>query len=162
MSTTTPSTPQPSQPAKSRRTMYAVLGVVIIVIIVVAGLWVGGYFPGSGNPTATASAKAYDNGSCTGASNCNFTPTTLSISTNTKVTWSSNSTQPHTVAACSTTNSPSSAECPNMNASGLPSFDLASSGFSSGQSVSYTFTTAGTYYYYCRIHSWMHAQVNVS
>ncbi|OLD04603.1 MAG: hypothetical protein AUJ07_03610 [Crenarchaeota archaeon 13_1_40CM_3_53_5] len=141
--------------------MYAVLGVVIIIIVVVAGLYAGGYFPGTGM-TATASAKAYDTGSCTSASNCDFTPATLSVSTNTKVTWTSNSTTVHTVTACSTTNSPTSAECPTMNASGLSSFDSGASGFGSGQSFSYTFTTAGTYYYYCRFHNWMHAQVNVS
>jgi len=157
---TTP-TPQTSPPAKSRKTMYAVLGVVIIIIVVVAGLYAGGYFPGTGM-TATASAKAYDTGSCTSASNCDFTPATLSVSTNTKVTWTSNSTKVHTVTACSTTNSPTSAECPTMNASGLSSFDSGASGFGSGQSFSYTFTTAGTYYYYCRFHNWMHAQVNVS
>ena len=161
MSTTTP-TAQPSPPVKSKKTMYAILGVVIIVIIVIAGLWATGYLFPSTTPTATASAKAYDTGSCTGTTNCGFTPTPLNIATNTKVTWTSNSTTVHTVSACSTTNAADSLSCPNMNASGLPSFDSGSSGFSSGQTFSYTFTTPGTYYYYCKIHSFMHASVVVT
>jgi len=155
-------TPKPSDSAKpkSSKTMYAVVGAVVIIVVVILALYFGGVF----NTTTTPGtpAKIFDTGSCSSATNCDFSPVPLSISTGTKVTWTSNSTTPHTVTACSTTNGPDSTSCPTMNVSSLPSFDSGSSGITNGQSYSNTFSTAGTYYYYCRFHNWMHGQVNVS
>lgn len=156
-------TPQPSKPAqsapKSKKTMYGIVGAIVIIIVVVAALYFAGIFGGGGPGTP---ATIYDTGSCTNASNCDFAPSPLNLSVNTKVTWTSNSTRPHTVTACSSANAPDTTSCPTMNASGLPSFDSGSGGISKGQTYSYTFSTAGNYYYYCRFHNWMHGQVNVT
>ena len=155
-------TPKPAEPAKpkSKKTMYAVVGAIVIIVVVVIALFLTGILPGSSSPGTPATI--YDKGSCSNAATCGYTPTPLSVSANTKVTWTSNSTTAHTVTACSTANSPDSTSCPTMDASGLPTFDSGTAGISNGQSYSYSFSTAGTYYYYCRFHNWMHGQVNVS
>ena len=155
-------TPKPSDSAKpkSKMTMYAVVGAVVIIIVVVLALYFGGVF--TPNNTPGTPAKVFDTGTCSNITNCNFSPVPLNITTGTKVTWTSNSTTPHTVTACSTANGADSTSCPTMNASGLPSFDSGTSGFTNGQTYSNTFSTAGTYYYYCRFHNWMHGQVNAS
>ena len=153
-------TAEPAKP-KSRKTMYVVVGAVVVILIVVLALYFAGVFPGGSSGSGTP-VTIYDKGSCSNASTCDYTPTPVSISVNGKVTWTSNSTSPHTVTACSSTNSPDTTSCPTMNASGLPSFNSGSGGISNGQSFSYTFSTAGTYYYYCIFHNWMHGQVNVS
>ncbi len=141
--------------------MYAVVGAIVIIIVIVAALYFAGIFTPP-PPSATASAKIFDTGTCSTSTNCGFTPTPLNIASNTKVTWTSNSTSGHTVTECvsSTTSCPS----PNFDASALsPALDSGvSSPIANGQSYSYTFKTAGTYYYYCQFHSWMHGKVVVS
>jgi plastocyanin len=156
-----PKVPETSQP-KSKKTMYGIVGAVVIIVVVVVALYLGGIFGGGG--ALGTPVTVYNKGSsCSSASTCGYAPTPLSISVGTKVTWTSNTTTPHTVTACSTTNGLDTTYCPTPNASNLLSFDSGPSGFSMGQTpFSYTFSTAGTYYYACRIHYWMHAQVNVS
>lgn len=158
-----PKTPGAATP-KSKKTMYAIVGAIVVIIIIVLALFLGGLLslPGTSTTTANASAKIYDTGTCSSASNCGFTPTPLNIAPNTKVTWTSNSTTGHTVTEC--IGSSDSTYCPNKDASALsPAFDSGlSSLINNGQSYSYTFKTAGTYYYYCQIHSWMHGQVVAS
>ncbi len=154
-----PKTPA-ATPPKSKKTMYAVVGAIVIIIVIVAALYLAGIFGGTSTPPANASAKIYDTGICSTSSDCGFTPTPLNIVANTKVTWTSNSSTTHTVTECVS----SSTSCPNFDSSALsPAFDSGSSNLiASGGSYSYTFKTAGTYYYYCQIHSWMHGQVVVS
>ena len=156
-----PKIPEASQP-KSKKTMYGIVGAAVIIVVVVVALYLGGIFTGGAPGTPVT---VYNVGSsCSSASTCGYKPTPLSISAGTKVTWSSNTTTAHTVSACSTANlpTPDTTSCPTMNASGLPSFDTSTAGIVQGQTFSYTFSTAGTYYYYCKFHNWMHGQVNAS
>ncbi len=155
---------------KGKKTWVAIAAAVVIIVVVVAGLYFAGYLGGGGGGGPTKAVTIFENprGTCTTATNCDF-PSPFTVSSGTKVIWTNNSTQPHTVTACSTTNAPLTTECPNMNAANLPSFDSGTSGISAstspgspGGTYPNTFSITGTYYYYCRFHSWMHGQVNVS
>ncbi len=154
---------------KGKKTWVAIAAAVVIIVVVVAALYFTGYLGGGGRgPTQQVTIFETPRGTCSTATNCDF-PSPFSVSSGTTVTWVNNSTVPHTVTACSTTNAPSSTECPNMNASNLSSFDSGSAGISAspspstpGGTYSYKFSATGTYYYYCRFHSWMHGQINVS
>ncbi len=80
--------------------------------------------------------------------NCRFVPSFISVNQGATVTWINNGTANyHTVTSNSTLN-PS-----------LPSFDSGTIG--PGGSFSYTFSTSGSYYYYCRLHPWLKGQVIV-
>ena len=72
-----------------------------------------------------------------------FSPSSLSISQGTTVTWTNHDVAPHTVTV----------------ASGPVKF--SSPTLQQGQSFSYTFTTPGTYAYYCAVHPDMKASVTV-
>jgi len=139
--------------------MYAIIGAVVVIVIIVLALYLGGLF-GTSTPATPASAKIYDSGTCSTSANCGFTPTPLNIASNTKVTWTSNSSTTHTITECVSM----STSCPNFDSSALsPTFDSGlSSPIANGQTYSYTFKTAGTYNYYCQFHNWMHGQVVVS
>ncbi len=158
--------PQTTPPKKSKKAMYGIVGAVVIIVVVVLALYLGGYLTSTPTPpSSTASDKIYDNGTCSTSSNCGYTPSPLNIAANTQVSWTSNSSQTHTVTEC--VSSSPSGSCPNKDPSALsPTFD---SGISTPIAAncqtscySYTFKTAGTYYYYCQIHSWMHGQIVVS
>ncbi len=71
-----------------------------------------------------------------------YIPSTLTVKVGTKVTWTNNDSAPHTVTS-------------DTNAL------LNSSTLNSGQSYSYTFTTAGTTNYHCSIHPMMTGSVVV-
>ena len=71
-----------------------------------------------------------------------FLPIRVTVKQGTKVTWVNNSDAPHTV-------------------SGSKGWHFASKMFSQNQRVSYTFTKAGTYHYYCAVHPYMKATVVV-
>ncbi|HVW45097.1 MAG TPA: cupredoxin family copper-binding protein [Amycolatopsis sp.] len=72
-----------------------------------------------------------------------FSPSTLTVHAGDTVTWTNHDQAPHDVT---TTSAPVA---------------IKSQTLSTGQSFSYTFTTAGTYSYYCSIHPDMRAQVIV-
>jgi len=92
-------------------------------------------------------------GNAVAIQNFSFTPQTLTVKAGTKVTWTNNDTTIHNVTS---TNGPGI---------GAATTSLFSSGsLNGGQSFSYTFTKAGTYYYECTIHASMasmHATVVV-
>ncbi len=140
----------------------AVAAVVIVIIVVVSGLYFAGYLGTMSSPGSPVSMTETPKGTCTGATNCGFSPANKAITTGTKVTWTNDGTQPHTATACSSANSPTATECPLMNDSTLDSFDSGASGLSGGQTFSFTFNKAGVYHYYCRIHSFMHGNVTVT
>lgn len=73
-----------------------------------------------------------------------FSPATLTIKTGTKVTWTNYDTAPHTVTVDS---GPVKFSSPNLQ---------------KGDSFTYTFTTPGTYSYYCAVHPDMVAKVVVT
>lgn len=72
-----------------------------------------------------------------------FQPANLQVKVGTTVTWTNQDTAPHTVT---------------FRDSGITGSAL----LRKGQSFSYTFTTAGTFAYYCQVHPGMTAQVVVT
>src|SRR5437867_668358 len=95
----------------------------------------------------------FDYGPCVStASFCSFGPANITIPLGTTVMWFNRGSMSHTVTACTSTAPPS--ECPILgspNPPGFGSLALAPNG-----SYKFTFDTAGTYYYYCAIHPWLH------
>ncbi|WP_369394622.1 cupredoxin family copper-binding protein [Streptomyces sp. CG1] len=73
-----------------------------------------------------------------------FAPASITVKVGTKVTWTNQDTDAHTVTG--------------QNNAGL----LNSQPLNTGQSYSYTFTTPGTYSYLCTIHPFMTATVTVT
>ena len=72
-----------------------------------------------------------------------FQPVNLHVKVGTTVTWTNEDTAPHTVT--------------------FRDSSLKSSGIlRQGETYSYTFTTAGTFAYYCDLHQYMTAQVTVT
>ncbi len=85
--------------------------------------------------------------------NFTFVPQTLTVKVGTKVTWTNKDSTVHDVTS---TDGPST----SANTTSL----FASGTMNAGQSFSFTFTKAGTYYYECTIHAampTMHAKVVV-
>jgi plastocyanin len=99
-----------------------------------------------------------DYGTCvSGGSSCYFWPTNITVSLGTAVMWFNRGSMLHTATAC-TSGAPTSG-CPILDSASLPGFD---SGFLAPKgSYKFTFTTPGTYYYYCTIHPWLHGSVTV-
>src|SRR3954469_4163962 len=89
-------------------------------------------------PAATAGATAVQIKSYA------YTPAALTIKVGTKVTWTNYDTAPHTVTVDS---GPVKFNSPTLQ---------------KGDSFTYTFTTAGTYSYYCAVHPDMVASVTVT
>ncbi len=104
-----------------------------------------------------------DYGTCSPAgnssygNNCFFSPASITVPLGTTIMWFNRGTMSHTATACTYGALPSA--CPIIDSSSLPGFNsgvLAPNG-----SYKFTFTTAGTYYYYCAIHPWLHGSVTV-
>lgn len=103
--------------------------------------------------SATAAPMAMTSGGSTNAAgvshvsvaiqNYAFSPSSLTITQGTTVTWTNHDTAPHTVTVSS---GPVKFSSPTLQ---------------QGQSFTYTFTTAGTYAYYCAVHPDMTAKVIV-
>jgi plastocyanin len=81
-------------------------------------------------------ATAQSAGSAVSIDNFTFTPQKLTVKANTKVTWTNRDDIPHGIAATNNTFSRSSA-------------------LDTDDSYSFTFTTPGTYQYFCYIHPHM-------
>ena len=99
-----------------------------------------------------------DYGPCVStASYCSFSPANISIPIGTTVMWFNRGSMSHSATAC--TGTPPLGACPVLDSPSLPGFDsgvLAPNG-----SSKFTFNTAGTYYYYCTIHPFLHGSVTV-
>jgi plastocyanin len=150
--TTPPSTAATTSKPKSRTMLYA----IIIVILIVVGI--GVYYltsrTGSGYQIAIQ-----DDGACAqGATACNYNPASYNGTLNNAISWQNIGKVGHTVTTCDSTH-PSTQGCPIMNAATLNAWDSGTIG--AGASASRTFTVAGTYYYYCTIHPWMHGSLGV-
>jgi plastocyanin len=136
----------------------AVLGVVAVVALAGCGTISNSYGGATNKPTpmstATAGAAvAPATGNTVTIQNFAFVPQALTVKTGTKVTWTNNDSAPHTVT---------STDGPSTGAATTAQFD--SGQMASGDSYSFTFTKAGTYYYECTIHASMaamHAKVVV-
>ena len=106
---------------------------------------------------AAVTPVTISSGGCSGggSSYC-FTPESANANSGDTVTWTNQSGVNHTVTSCS------SAACPGAAANtGGQTFDTPAN---SGSSTSVTFTQAGTYAYYCKIHGYaaMHGTVTVA
>ena len=132
--------------AKGKKTWVVIAAVVIIAIVIVAALYVLRYPPFNtsdlGTPVAIVESSPP---SCGTIQNCYYDPAIKNVSVNTKVTWTNNGQQAHTVTT-------------DPSASPLDSGTIAAG----GATWSYTFTQAGTYKYYCTIHPFMKAEVIVT
>ncbi|MFF2144484.1 cupredoxin family copper-binding protein [Kitasatospora sp. NPDC058190] len=95
--------------------------------------------PAGGQPSAPAAANAVT------IKNFAFSPPTLTVKAGTKVTWTNTDPDAHTVTS--------------KQGSGGP---LQSAALASNDTYSYTFTQPGTYPYYCTIHPYMTATVEVT
>jgi plastocyanin len=102
--------------------------------------------PGMTMPAAgaTSANSAPVAGNAVQIKNFAFSPATLTVKAGTTVTWTNQDTDAHTVTS---------------TGSGGP---LKSAALSTGQTYTYTFTTAGTYSYLCTIHPFMTATVTVT
>ena len=129
-----------------------ILIVTVVAVVLVAGFAVfyisSGSSPSSGaNISCGSSANpssvqiSIQSGASNSANGPGYSPDriTLVIGTNNTLTWTNNDAVHHTVT---TSAAPSGA-----------SFD--SGNMNQGAAYSCTFTTAGTYQYYCKYHSWM-------
>ncbi len=137
---------------KSRTVLYA----IVIVILIVVG--VGVYYLTIGSTGTPPTVTIEDDGACAlNASACKFSPSSVNATVNgAAINWGNKGRVVHTVTSCDSSNSPTITACPTMDASGLDTFNSGNMAASTG-SFSHTFTKAGTYYYYCAIHPWMHA-----
>jgi plastocyanin len=95
-------------------------------------------------PATTTTKASAKNAIAVEIMNYKFSPATLTISAGTKVTWTNMDTAPHTVTVDS---GPVKFSSPTLQ---------------KGDSFTYTFTTPGTYTYYCAVHPDMTAKVIVT
>ena len=159
MSTTTPppstTTTTTTAPHRSRTLLYAII--IIILIVVGVGVY---YLTTSTMTTTKTNISIVDDGACApNATACAFQPANYTTTVNNTTNWTNNGKVSHTVASCDAGTTAGSTACPNVDAAGLDTF--SSPTISSGAPYSHTFAKAGTYYYYCTIHTWMHGTVTV-
>ncbi|MFJ9845620.1 cupredoxin family copper-binding protein [Kitasatospora sp. NPDC101155] len=95
--------------------------------------------PAGGQPSAPAAVNAVT------IKNFAFSPPTLTVKAGTKVTWTNTDPDAHTVTS--------------KQGSGGP---LQSAALAANDTYSYTFTQPGTYPYFCSIHPYMTATVEVT
>lgn len=135
-------TPQPAQPPAPKSNRWKLIAIVVVILIVVG---VAAYILTQNTTQATPNILLQDDGTCSPSppdTACHFSPASFNATVNgPAVIWKNSGTAPHTVTANATANG------------SLPSF--GSSTLSAGNTYQFTFTAAGTYYYYCNIHLWM-------
>jgi plastocyanin len=137
-----------------RLVLPAVAAVIVAIVLAGCGGSSYGSSPYGGGSKTTAPASPAAGGTAVTIENFAFTPSTLAVKAGTTVTWTNKDGAPHTVTATDGMST-------DANTTGL--FDSGSLG--QGQTFSFTFTKAGTYFYECTIHRTMqsmHAQVVVS
>ncbi len=159
-------TPKP----KSKTMLYA----IIVIILIAVG--VGAYFLTQNTPTTPPAVQLTiwdNNGAClqtASPANCGFKDSNgnanVTISHTQTIQWMNTGGSPHTVTSCDPSHATSSNTlgCPSANAAGLQSFDSGTVAANSGKwpSSPYLTLAAGTYYYYCTIHPWMHGKLTVT
>ncbi len=137
-------TPKPSEAPKAKSSTWKLIAIVVVILIVVG---VAAYIL-TIKPATTANVIIQDDNLCTtNDASCLFNPASYNATVNgPAIVWKNNGQVPHTVTSNSTKNG------------SLPSFDSKSVA-QNGGTFSFTFTQAGTYYYYCNIHLWMKAVI---
>jgi len=152
--------PETAKP-KSRTVLY----VIILVVLVVVGAGVYILFQPKGQQAAGTTINIYDNGaSCGTASQCGFNTSTnhnVTIAIHTSVAWVNKGQAPHSATSCDSDHN-SALGCPNGVNSGPTAWDTGIMNAGAGASTPVTFDTAGTYYYYCTVHTFMHGEIIVS
>lgn len=139
--------PTPAQVlGRWRSTTLLVLGLVALVLAVagLAAMPKGGGTVFLHNSASSARLVAKASGVTIKITDYKFAPAATSVPVGTKVTWINEDSVPHTVSV---------SKGPVKFDSGL---------LSKGQSFSYTFTSAGTYSYYCAVHPDMTATITVT
>jgi plastocyanin len=152
------------------RTRGNSLRILILAIVAITGVAAAGVVLATRTPlpratltsaraaTATTATITIVSGSCAGGGfEFCFKPESLSIAVGTTVTWKNQSGIGHTTSSCT------SAACPGAPAntgSNTWSIPIASA---AGSTAMFTFTSAGTYTYYCMIHGYaaMHGKIIV-
>ena len=139
-------------------------GLVVIAAVVAAGVVLVKGPGGAAAQDATSVAGTgmagvtITSGGCTGGGSAYcYTPEALSIPTGTTVVWTNESGVQHTATKCTAT------ACAGAPAStGTQTFAIVIAA-ANGSTGSFTFTSAGTYIYYCSIHGYslMHAKITV-
>ena len=99
-----------------------------------------GYPPGTPSPMPTPTSGQ----ALVVMQNLAFNPATISIHVGQAVVWRNNDSAPHTTT---------SGSCSGNTCTPMPGWDSGT--LNPGQSFSFTFNTAGTFTYYCRIHGAM-------
>jgi plastocyanin len=156
------SNPQSSVPPRRRGKIWIALAAAIIIVIVIAGVfYAANHSTPAPAPPSGPNVTIWDTGFCSNTGNCGYSPVAKNVTSGTRLTWTNTGGQPHTASACTTSDTSNS--CPNgagSNTSTSRAFDSGSLG--KGQLFTYNFNTAGTFYYYCTLHAWMHGTIVVS
>lgn len=103
------------------------LATAVVALVLLAGM-------GGSAGAATSAVSVEDN---------TFNAETITVTAGDTVTWTDNGNNPHTVTADDASQFDSGPSC---------TFSNPGSCLAKGQTFSHTFTTAGTFPYYCRIH----------
>jgi plastocyanin len=133
-------TPKPAEAPKPKSGTWKLIAIVIVILVVVG---VAAYIL-TQKPATTANVLIQDDSACgLNDTSCLYNPTSFTATVNgAAVVWRNDGGVNHTVTTNSTQNG------------SIPTFDSGSVGHNGG-TYSFSFTTAGTYHYYCTIHPWM-------
>jgi plastocyanin len=133
--------------------LVAVVAVVAVLVLAACGGSSGASTSGSGGSTATTPAATSGTGSQVTIQNFAFTPQTLTVKPGTTVTWTNKDSVPHNLVSAV-----------SLSTTAATTGLFTSGNLGQGQTFSYTFTKAGTYYYLCSLHisqPSMHAKIVV-
>lgn len=139
------------------RALFVLLAFAAMIVLAACGGTTGGgstptptTAPAGNTPTATATTATPSGPtmavSITSSGTFAFSPATITIKVGTTVTWTNNTSAPHTVTSDDGTTFDSGASNPIS---------------ANGGTYSFTFTKAGTFTYHCQIHPFMKATVIV-
>ena len=122
------------------RPWMAIAAVLVIALLVVA---CGGTASGVVTTSSAAPAGSGGTGGATIA-DYTFSPQSITVKAGTTVTWTNNDSVPHNVVSASDDSTGAS-----------PTGAFTSGNLTQGQTFSFTFDNAGTYYYECSLHASM-------
>ena len=129
-----------------------VVGIIIAIALAGCGGAAYGYGGGSSKSTPAPAGGGGASGATVTIQDYTFSPQTLTVKAGTTVTWVNKDSAPHTVTAV------------DSSATDAGTTGLFDSQLGQGQTFTFTFDKAGTYFYECTIHksmATMHAKVVV-
>lgn len=128
--------------------MKAFIAVVVVVVVLAGGYLIYRSYSNKYSTTNTTTTQPTPTNTPTANTvsivNMSFSPSSLTVTAGTTVTWVNNDSVTHTVTETD-------------NQTGPKSGNLAP-----GQSYTFTFSSAGTYQYHCSIHTSMTGSVTVT